>query len=173
VDSWFDNYVGVVSLVRVMNGTLGRGEKIRVMSTGRSHSVDKLGRFTPKPIALESLSAGEVDSSSPVSVRSMAPPSATPSHSMRARARRHCRLQADPAARVCGRVSINAEDYENFRDALAKLKLNDSALHYEPNHRPRWASAFVAVSWACCTWISSRSGSSASIRSSSSPARRP
>src|SRR6202167_3540354 len=49
VDSWFDNYVGVVSLVRVVNGTLRRGDKIRVMSTGRAHNIDKLGRFTPKP----------------------------------------------------------------------------------------------------------------------------
>src|ERR1700691_2704298 len=60
VDSWFDNYVGVVSLVRVVNGTLHRGEKIRVLSTGRSHYIDKLGRFTPKSIALETLGAGEV-----------------------------------------------------------------------------------------------------------------
>ena len=60
IDSWFDNYVGVVSLVRVVNGTLQRGEKIRVFSTGRSHYIDKLGRFTPKPFALETLSAGEV-----------------------------------------------------------------------------------------------------------------
>ncbi len=47
IDSWFDNYVGVVSLVRVVNGTLRVGEKMRVMSTGRSHQIDKLGRFTP------------------------------------------------------------------------------------------------------------------------------
>src|SRR5499425_1321328 len=49
IDSWFDNYVGVVSLVRVMNGALKTGERIRVVSTGRSHNVDRLGRFTPKP----------------------------------------------------------------------------------------------------------------------------
>src|SRR5271169_3414346 len=60
VDSWFDNYVGVVSLVRVMNGRLRTHDKIRVMSTGRSHGVDKLGRFTPKSVARPELSAGEV-----------------------------------------------------------------------------------------------------------------
>jgi GTP-binding protein LepA len=60
IDSWFDNYVGVVSLVRVMNGVLRTGEKIRVMSTGRSHAIDKLGRFTPKSVAMETLGAGEV-----------------------------------------------------------------------------------------------------------------
>ena len=60
IDSWFDNYVGVVSLVRVMNGALRTGEKIRVMSTGRSHQIDKLGRFSPKPVTRESLETGEV-----------------------------------------------------------------------------------------------------------------
>ncbi len=55
IDSWFDNYVGVVSLVRVMNGALRTGEKIRVMSTGRSHQIDKLGRFSPKPVTREAL----------------------------------------------------------------------------------------------------------------------
>ena len=60
IDSWFDNYVGVVSLVRVMNGTLRVGEKMKVMSTGRSHQIDKLGRFTPKSVSLPLLAAGEV-----------------------------------------------------------------------------------------------------------------
>src|ERR1700685_3827696 len=60
IDSWFDNYVGVGSLVRVMNGALRTGEKIRVMSTGRSHQIDKLGRFSPKPVTREALETGEV-----------------------------------------------------------------------------------------------------------------
>ena len=60
IDSWFDNYVGVVSLVRVKNGALRTGEKIRVMSTGRSHNIDKFGRFTPKPVTRQSLETGEV-----------------------------------------------------------------------------------------------------------------
>ena len=60
IDSWFDNYMGVVSLVRVVNGSLKQGDKIRVMSTGRSHGVDRLGRFTPKSIAEETLATGDV-----------------------------------------------------------------------------------------------------------------
>ena len=60
IDSWFDNYVGVVSLVRVVNGTIKAGDKIRVMSTGRAWQVDKLGRFTPKSVAAPQLGAGEV-----------------------------------------------------------------------------------------------------------------
>ena len=57
IDSWFDNYVGVVSLVRVVNGVLKLGEKVRIMSTGRSHVIDKLGRFSPKPVVLAQLAA--------------------------------------------------------------------------------------------------------------------
>src|SRR5262245_43441310 len=60
IDSWFDNYVGVVSLVRVMNGAIRTGNKIRVWSTGRAHSVDRLGRFTPKSVPSETLETGEV-----------------------------------------------------------------------------------------------------------------
>src|ERR1700730_12817125 len=60
VDSWFDNYVGVVSLVRVVNGNVKSGDRIRVVSTGRSHVVDRLGRFTPKPIVERELATGDV-----------------------------------------------------------------------------------------------------------------
>ncbi len=133
IDSWFDNYVGVVSLVRVVNGTLQRGEKIRVLSTGRSHYIDKLGRFTPKPFALETLSAGEVGfviagireiDGAPVgdTITLDARPCATALPGFK---------QIQPRV-FAGVFPVNAEDYENFRDALAKLKLNDSALHYEP-----------------------------------------
>jgi GTP-binding protein LepA len=133
VDSWFDNYVGVVSLVRVVNGTLDRGDKIRVMSTGRSYHVDRLGRFTPKPIALEQLAAGEVGfiiagireiDGAPVgdTITLDARPCEAPLPGFK---------QIQPRV-FAGVFPVNAEDYENFRDALAKLKLNDSALHYEP-----------------------------------------
>ena len=133
IDSWFDNYVGVVSLVRVVNGTLRRGEKIQVMSTGRNHQVDRLGRFTPKPIALETLSAGEVGfviagvreiDGAPVgdTITSEADPAAMPLPGFK---------QIQPRV-FAGVFPVNAEDYEAFRDALGKLKLNDSALHYEP-----------------------------------------
>jgi GTP-binding protein LepA len=133
IDSWFDNYVGVVSLVRVMNGTLRRGEKIRVMSTGRSHQVDRLGRFTPKPIVLETLSAGEVGfviagvrqiDGAPVgdTITAESDPASVPLPGFK---------QIQPRV-FAGVFPVNAEDYEAFRDALGKLKLNDSALHYEP-----------------------------------------
>jgi len=133
IDSWFDNYVGVVSLVRLVNGTIKPGEKIRVMSTGRSHTVDKLGRFTPKSVAQPALSAGEVGfvvagikeiDGAPVgdTITLENRPAAVPLPGFR---------EIKPRV-FAGLFPVNSEDYESFRDALAKLRLNDSALHYEP-----------------------------------------
>jgi GTP-binding protein LepA len=133
VDSWFDNYLGVVSLVRVVNGGLKVGDKIRVMSTGRSHQVDRLGRFTPKPLAAEALGAGEVG----FIVAGVKEIDGAPVGDTITLENRPCAAALPGFKQVQPRVfagvfPINSEDYENFRDALAKLKLNDSALHYEP-----------------------------------------
>jgi GTP-binding protein LepA len=133
IDSWFDNYVGVVSLLRVMNGALKIGDKIRVFSTGRSHQVDRLGRFTPKPIVQQSLATGDVGfvvagikeiDGAPVgdTITLENRPAETPLPGFK---------QIKPRV-FAGVFPINSEDYESFRDALAKLRLNDSALHYEP-----------------------------------------
>jgi GTP-binding protein LepA len=133
IDSWFDNYVGVVSLVRVMNGSIKTGDKFRVMSTGRSHTADKLGRFTPKPVVLPGLATGDVGfviggikeiDGAPVgdtiTLENRPSPTSLPGFK-----------QIKPRV-FAGLFPINSEDYEAFRDALAKLRLNDSALHYEP-----------------------------------------
>ena len=133
IDSWFDNYVGVVSLVRVVNGTLRRGEKIRVLSTGRSHHIDRLGRFTPKSLALETLGAGEVG----FIVAGIREIDGAPVGDTITLDARPCDAALPGFKQIQPRVfaglfPVNAEDYESFRDALAKLKLNDSALHYEP-----------------------------------------
>ncbi len=133
IDSWFDNYVGVVSLVRVMNGSLRMGQKIRVWSTGRAHTVDKLGRFTPKSLASDALYTGEVGfviagikeiNGAPVgdTITLDNRPASAPLAGFK---------QVQPRV-FAGLFPVQSEDYENFRDALAKLKLNDSALHYEP-----------------------------------------
>ncbi len=133
IDSWFDNYVGVVSLVRVVNGVLKLGEKVRIMSTGRSHVLDKLGRFSPKPVVLTQLSAGEVGfviagireiDGAPVgdTITGESRPASGPLPGFK---------QVQPRV-FAGVFPVNTEDYEGFRDALAKLRLNDSALHYEP-----------------------------------------
>jgi GTP-binding protein LepA len=133
IDSWFDNYMGVVSLVRVMNGSLKLGDKIRVMSTGRSHGVDRLGRFTPKSIPEPMLATGDVGfviagikeiDGAPVgdTITLENRPSALPLPGFK---------QIQPRV-FAGLFPVDADDYEKFRDALAKLRLNDSALHYEP-----------------------------------------
>jgi GTP-binding protein LepA len=133
VDSWFDNYVGVVSLVRVVNGRLRTGDKIRVLSTGRAHSVDRLGRFTPKPVVLKELGAGEVGFII-AGIREIdgAPVGDTITHDARPCAAGLPGFKQVQPRVFAGVFPVNSEDYENFRDALAKLKLNDSALHYEP-----------------------------------------
>ncbi len=133
IDSWFDNYVGVVSLVRVMNGRLKSGDRIRVVSTGRSHLVDRLGRFTPKSVVERELPAGDVGfvvagireiDGAPVgdTITLENRPAAAPLPGFK---------QIKPRV-FAGLFPVNSEDYEKFRDALAKLRLNDSALHYEP-----------------------------------------
>jgi GTP-binding protein LepA len=133
IDSWFDNYMGVVSLVRVVNGALKRGDKIRVMSTGRSFGVDQLGRFTPKSIPEPMLATGDVGfviagikeiDGAPVgdTITLENRPSALPLPGFK---------QIQPRV-FAGLFPIDSDDYEKFRDALAKLRLNDSALHYEP-----------------------------------------
>ncbi len=133
IDSWFDNYVGVVSLVRVMNGTLRTGQKMRVFSTGRSHQVDRLGRFTPKAIIEQELAAGDVGfvvagikeiDGAPVgdTITLENNPAAAPLAGFK---------QIQPRV-FAGLFPTTTDDYEKLRDALAKLRLNDSALHYEP-----------------------------------------
>jgi GTP-binding protein LepA len=133
IDSWFDNYVGVVSLVRVMNGALRNGSKIRMWSTGRAHTVDKLGRFTPKSVPSDALNTGEVGfviagikeiNGAPVgdTITLDARPCSAPLEGFK---------QVQPRV-FAGLFPVQSDDYEAFRDALGKLKLNDSALHYEP-----------------------------------------
>lgn len=133
IDSWFDNYMGVVSLVRVVNGSLKQGDKIRVMSTGRSFGVDRLGRFTPKSIPELMLATGDVGfviagikeiDGAPVgdTITLENRPSALPLPGFK---------QIQPRV-FAGVFPVDADDYEKFRDALSKLRLNDSALHYEP-----------------------------------------
>jgi GTP-binding protein LepA len=133
IDSWFDNYVGVVSLIRVMNGVLKVGAKVRMWSTGRSHTIDKLGRFHPKSRPTESLAPGEVGfliagikeiDGAPVgdTITMDSRPCATALEGFK---------QIQPRV-FAGLFPVSTDDYEAFRDALAKLKLNDSALHYEP-----------------------------------------
>jgi GTP-binding protein LepA len=133
VDSWFDNYVGVVTLVRIFNGTLKVNDKIRVMSTGRAHLVDKLGRFTPKSVAASTLGPGDVGFViAGIKEIDGAPVGDTITLEYKqATAPLPGFKQVQPRV-FAGMFPIVSDDYDKFRDALSKLRLNDSALHYEP-----------------------------------------
>jgi GTP-binding protein LepA len=133
IDSWFDNYLGVVSLVRVMQGEIKPGDKIKVMSTGRVHQVDKLGVFTPKRAFRERLAPGEVGwITAAIKDVHGAPVGDT------------LTLAADPAREplpgfqemqprvFAGLFPVEADDYPDLREALEKLRLNDAALRFEP-----------------------------------------
>tara|TARA_B100000683_G_C12499828_1_gene557327 strand:- start:396 stop:2204 length:1809 start_codon:yes stop_codon:yes gene_type:complete len=133
IDSWFDNYVGVVSLVRIVNGTLKKKSKINVMSTGRSFEVDRVGCFTPKMIDKDELKTGEVGfviagikeiDGAPVgdTLTATKDPCESPLPDFK---------QVQPRV-FAGLFPVSSDDYEAFREALQKLRLNDAALNFEP-----------------------------------------
>ncbi len=133
IDSWFDNYVGVVSLVRVVNGSLKKGAKITVMSTGQSYSADRVGSFTPKMHDRDMLSTGEVG----FVIAGIKDIFGAPVGDTLTLTREPCEeplpgfKQVQPRV-FAGLFPISSDDYENFREALQKLRLNDAALHFEP-----------------------------------------
>jgi len=185
VDSWFDTYVGVVMLVRVVDGRLAKGERFKMMATNAVYNADNLGVFTPANESRESLEAGEVGYiiagikelqaakvGDTITLEKKLPNNLGPA------------LQALPGFKeiqpqvFAGLYPTEANQYDALRDALEKLKLNDSSLRYEPEvsqalgfgssstilHcatsprcRKLWVLVFAAVFWACCTWRSCKS----------------
>lgn len=133
IDSWFDNYLGVVSLVRIKNGSLRKRQKIKIMSTGRVFQAEQVGIFTPKRVEKDILQTGEVGfvvasikeiEAAPVgdTITLADNPATEPLAGFQ---------QVQPRV-FAGVYPVSADDYESFREALQKLRLNDAALHYEP-----------------------------------------
>jgi GTP-binding protein LepA len=133
IDSWFDNYLGVISLVRVVDGRVAAKQKIIPMATGRSYQVEEVGIFTPKRTVKDELRAGEVGyivagikdiegAKVGDTFTAAIKPAAEPLPGFR---------EMQPRV-FAGIFPVNADDYEGLRDALAKLRLNDAALFYEP-----------------------------------------
>jgi GTP-binding protein LepA len=133
VDSWYDSYLGVVTLVRVKNGTLRKGQKVRFMGTGAVHQLDRVGVLTPKSLLVDELSPGEVgfvtaaikeiaDARVGDTITDDRKPAAAPLPGFR---------PSQPVV-FCGMYPTDAAEYENLRDSLAKLRLNDSSFEYEP-----------------------------------------
>lgn len=133
IDSWFDNYLGVVSLIRIKNGSLRKGDKVKVISTGQVYNAERLGIFTPKQIDRDVLNCGEVGWLV-CAIKDIlgAPVGDT------------LTLACQPADKAlpgfkkvkpqvyAGLFPVSSDDYENFRDALGKLSLNDASLFYKP-----------------------------------------
>ena len=133
IDSWFDNYLGVVSLVRVMQGEIKPGDKLQVMSTGRAHEVSEVGVFTPKRKKLEKLSAGEVGWIT-ASIKDVhgAPVGDTLTLAGKPAPHPLPGFQTMQPRVFAGLFPVAADDYPALREALDKLRLNDAALFFEP-----------------------------------------
>ncbi|HXC28230.1 MAG TPA: translation elongation factor 4 [Stellaceae bacterium] len=133
VDSWYDPYLGVVILVRVKDGSLVAGQKIRLMATGASHQVERVGVFTPKGVAAPALGPGEIgfitagiktvaDCRVGDTITDDRKPADTPLPG----------FQPLQPVVFCGLFPVDAADYEKLRESLAKLRLNDASFEYEP-----------------------------------------
>lgn len=133
IDSWFDNYLGVVSLVRVMEGTLKKGEKIFIKSTGKIEQVDSVGVFTPKRLETGELKAGEVGYVvAGIKEIHGAPVGDTLTHGKTQDVEALPGFKKVKPQVYAALFPVSSDDYEAFREALQKLTLNDASLHFEP-----------------------------------------
>ena len=135
IDSWFDNYLGVVSLVRIKNGSLKKNDKIKVISTGQTWGVDRLGIFTPKQVDTDVLRTGEVGWVV-CGIKDIlgAPVGDTLTLAKHGSEKPLPGFKKVKPQVYAGLFPVSSDDYENFRDALGKLSLNDASLFYEPEN---------------------------------------
>lgn len=135
IDSWFDSYLGVVSLIRVKNGVLKPRDKMKIMSSGKVYEVNELGIFTPKRLKKEALSAGEVGFVvAGIKEIGAAPVGDTITLAYHSATTPLSGFQVVHPKVYAGLFPVDSDDYEAFRDALGKLCLNDSSLFYEPEN---------------------------------------
>ena len=133
IDSWFDNYVGVVMLVRVFDGTLRPKEKITFMASGRSHLCEQVGVFAPRSTQRESLAAGQVGFViAGIKELDSAKVGDTITHTQKPAAEPLPGFKEVKPQVFAGLYPVEANQYEALREALEKLKLNDASLHFEP-----------------------------------------
>jgi GTP-binding protein LepA len=133
IDSWFDSYAGVISLVRIVNGTISPKEKIRMLSTGNIYQVEKVGVFTPKRRDQGALGAGEVGYIiAGIKDIDGAPVGDTITKVSNPTTEQLPGFQAIKPRVFAGLYPVSTDEFESFREALQKLKLNDAALQYEP-----------------------------------------
>lgn len=133
VDSWYDSYLGVVILVRVVDGTLKKGQKIRFINSKATREIDRVGMFTPKAVMLDELGPGEMGFIT-ASIKEI---SETKVGDTITDDRKPCTeplkgFKPSIPMVFCSIFPVDASDYEHLRDSLGKLALNDASLHYEP-----------------------------------------
>jgi len=143
VDSWYDSYLGVVILVRVINGELKKNQKIRFMAAGVTHTIDRVGIFSPKPTEVDSLGPGEIgfinsgiksvsDCKIGDTITDEKNPTAEPLSGFK---------PSQPVV-FCGMFPVDSDEYEHMRDSIIKLALNDSSFSYEPEVSPALGYGF-------------------------------
>ena len=143
VDSRYDSYLGVVVLVRVHDGILRKGQKVRFMGTGTSHQIEQVGIFTPKGVLVDQLGPGEVGFIT-AAIKTVADTKVGDTITDE-RAPAGAALPGfKPSVPVvfCGLYPSDSADYENLRDSLGKLRLNDSSFHFEPESSPALGLGF-------------------------------
>ena len=142
IDSWFDNYLGVVSLVRVVKGKITKGEKIEIFSRKETHTVDKIGVYTPKITDLQELNSGQVGfiCASIKEIRG-APVGDTIIKANSGSASLEGFQEVNPQV-YAALFPQDSDDFEGFREALEKLCLNDASLQYEPEHSEALGAGF-------------------------------
>jgi GTP-binding protein LepA len=145
VDSWYDSYLGVVILVRVFEGTLRKGMKVRMVSTGSAYELDGVGVFTPKPVDKVDLGPGEIGFLN-ASIKSVSDCQVgdTITEEKRQTTEPLEGFRPSTAVVFCGLFPIDASDYEDLRDSLAKLNLNDSSFEYQAE-----SSAALGFGYRC------------------------
>ena len=143
VDSWYDSYLGVVVLVRVINGQLKKNQKIRFMATGVTHTIDRVGIFSPKPTEVDHLGPGEIgfinsgiksvsDCKVGDTITDERNPTSEPLPGFK---------PSQPVV-FCGMFPVDSDEYEHMRDSMVKLALNDSSFSYEPEVSPALGYGF-------------------------------
>jgi len=143
VDSWYDSYLGVIVLVRVINGQLKKNQKIRFMAAGATHTIDRVGIFSPKPTEVDALGPGEIgfinsgiksvsDCKVGDTITEEKNPTTEPLPGFK---------PSQPVV-FCGMFPVDSDDYEHLRDSMVKLALNDSSFSYEPEVSPALGYGF-------------------------------
>ena len=143
VDSWYDSYLGVIVLVRVINGQLKKNQKIRFMAAGATHTIDRVGIFSPKPIEVDTLGPGEIGFiNSGIKSVSDCKVGDTITEDKNPTKQPLPGFKPSQPVVFCGMFPVDSDDYEHLRDSMVKLALNDSSFSYEPEVSPALGYGF-------------------------------